>query len=247
MILETPKQSFNSFENIESANYRDKAILSNYKEFESCFLAFHPFLRIKKGHYNLIKFIPGKWPNKKSIIEHCDLLTWTEFLQLSNVSNYKKLNACLLYREAGTRYCDKNEYNKLENVFKNFSIYSSGADELPEIIENDVLNFLFKKGYTNLNISSDIEDERIIETTKLINSEIKLPHHPRISSIDSKYLIVVDFDCYFTYYFGTKNNIDELVREINLEGFYCNNETTESWWYEDVIDENKLDYWNKNS
>ena len=56
MIFETPIQSEGLYKLIEGAdNPRDWPIRKHYPGFESTFLLFHPFLRIKKGQ-NLIKF-----------------------------------------------------------------------------------------------------------------------------------------------------------------------------------------------
>jgi len=163
MILETPQQSFNVLDFMTSTNYRDRPVLTNYPEFECCFLALHPFMTIKPGHEDKIKFVPLQWPDKQAIEQHCNVVTWTEFLRLSGVSGYKKLNQVLLFREGvGVRYGNRREVEKAAKVLKSHSIISAQPHDLPEILENRILKYLLDIGYKQVVVSSNIDDPATI-------------------------------------------------------------------------------------
>lgn len=239
MTIETPKQSFSP--KIDSDFQGDRPILFNYPDYECCFIALNPFLKIKAGHNKDIKFIKGKWPDKNSIIEHCEKVTWTEFLNISGITDYKKLNETLLFREWAIRFCDKNEFEKLINTLDKTSIIAAQADSIPEILENDVLNYFLNIGYDKLIIESEMSIGLLnIKIKDIITQVNKLPHVPVIYTPDEKYRIIVSFDCFFTYYLGSKYNIDKLIETIDLEGFYCDKDTVERWSFEEISDDKKI-------
>ena len=58
--------------NPNDENWRNRPLKLNFKNYDECFLMFHPFLVIKENHDNEIKFETGNWASKKDIIEHCE-------------------------------------------------------------------------------------------------------------------------------------------------------------------------------
>src|SRR2546430_1609673 len=197
MIFETPQQSGEVLKNLYSKNYRDKPIIENFPGFEECFLAFHPFLIIKEGHAAQIHFQTGNWPSKQQIVDHCDRLSWSDFLKISGVSDYKKLDQALAFFHRAYRFGTKSEYQKLKKIVSDDScnIILPQVDNLPEIIENEIFKFLKQKGYSGIYIYSDIEEKKILSSIgNLISEERGLQSHVRIETPDSRILIAQDFD-----------------------------------------------------
>lgn len=86
MIHTTPQVSDASSDDARSI------IMENYPGFEDCFVWLHPFLKIKEGHDELIKFESTHWPNKFEIETHCVPITWSEILHLSGIQDLKALD-----------------------------------------------------------------------------------------------------------------------------------------------------------
>ncbi len=179
MIFETPQQSEEVLRGLHSNNYLDRPIKERFTGFESCFLAFHPFLLIKDGHEAQIHFQTGKWPSKTQIVEHCEKLSWSNFFRISEISDYKKLDQALGFFHRAYRLGNRNEYQKLKALV---------ADD------------------------------------------------------SSKILIAQDFDQRFTYFLGPSQLIEEAINYISLEGFYCDNQTCESWSFEVFPEDNRIDW-----
>ena len=242
-IVETPTQSEEVLKFIDSKNPWDWPIMKRYPGYEKCFLAFHPFLIVSEGGQN-IKIPYQRFPKKKEIVENYKRLKWNKFLEISKIKDIKALDDCLAFYHGARRFTDKNEFKKLINITENdnYAIIEAQVDCFPGILENDLLNFFIKKGYSQLYVYDDINDEKeLCDITKLFTRELNDIHHIRIETPDSKVLVVVDLDDRFTYFLGNEHNLIDLTKQLDLEGFYCDNLTASDWSYEIIEDSLKMD------
>lgn len=243
MVLETPSLSNEIKKNLNSKNCRDRPIKTNYPGFEACFVMFHPFLKIKEGHEFKIHFEADN--NKQQVIEHYDKLSWTSFLKLSGIRDYKSLDRALAFYHRAFRIGERNEFLKLKKMIEinRVDIIPPQVDKFPEILENEILMYLKKIGYKKLYFYSDIIKKNELKSIdEQLNSSERLIAHVRIETPDNEILVAQDFDQRFSYLFGNKTFIQEIVTELDLEGFYCDNETPESWSYE-IISEKETITW----
>jgi hypothetical protein len=247
MIYETPEISNDVKKYLDSDNYRDRPILKNYPNFPDCFVCFHPFLKIKEGHNDQIKFETGNWPNKSEIEKHCEAISWNEIIRLTGIYGIKSLDRALAFYHRAYRFAEKSEYKKLTNLLdkETSNIIPPQVDELPEIIENKLLRKLQTLGYNSVFVYSDIDDkDKLNLIDELITNPNGLRSHVRIETPDSKIIVAQDFDQRFTYILGEKPLLIDIIKSIDLEGFFCDQETPESWSYFEISEKNKMD-WDK--
>jgi|GEM_PF-1926615 hypothetical protein len=230
MIFETPIQSEGLCKLIKgSDNPRDWPIRKHYPGFESTFLMFHPFLRIKEGHEELIKFETDNWPEKKDILEHCDLIKWHEIINKYKIKDIGSLDRALAFYHCTTPYNDNDSYEKLLSALKDEMLIPPQVDNFPEILENKLLEYLSKGGIDNLFCYSDIDDvEQNFSVDELIKAD-GLTYHVRLENKEKHILIVQDFDQRFSYIFGKQDFVEKLVINLDLEGFYCDDKIIEAW------------------
>lgn len=245
MIYETPKISNDVRKYLDSDNYRDRPILKNYPSFQDCFVCFHPFLKIKDDHKDHIKFETGNWPNKSLIENHCDPISWGEIIRLTGIRDFKSLDRALAFYHRAYRFAERSEYRKLTTLLEKemSNIIAPQVDELPEIIENKLLRKLQTLGYDSVFIYSDIDDKDQLYAIKdLIADPNGLRSHVRIETPDSKIIVAQDFDQRFSYILAEKSLLTNVVESINLEGFFCDQETPESWSYYEISKRDKMDW-----
>jgi hypothetical protein len=248
MIIETPKQSDIVLKYLDSENKLDWPITKRYPGYEKCFLAFHPFLITKNDGDDIIsmKSYPNK-PDKKEIIKNYNKLTWTEFLKLSNIIGYKELDDVISFYHRARRNANKFEHEKFNDTIENdkLGIIAPDVDYLPEIIEDDLLNFILKKNYEKIYLIDEFTEEKILHNTNdLFKEELNKIHCIRINTPDNKLFIVEDYDRRFTYFLGDEILIKDLIIDLDLEGFYCDEFTTDVWSY-DIIPESVSLTWDQ--
>lgn len=209
------------------------SIRQHYAEYKATFVILHPFLKIKDG--SDIKFVTGKWPIKDEIVKNTTRLTWTEIVDEAQLNDINELDRLLAFLHCARRTADKDGWVKLMTVIDTNNYVVAQVDNYPEILTNPTLELLKSYGYDKVFHYSDISDERTsYDIQDLINEKNSLPEsHTRILTPDNKILFETDFDNRFTYLSSDRKTIGDIVERLDLEGFYCNDNTKSYWSYED--------------
>lgn len=95
----------------------DMPIKSYYQGiFDEVFIFFHPFIKPKLIDYE--QFEPGTYPGKNDIIEKCELVTWKEFLNISGIESFRKLDVGLHTRSIGLKkqYSDESTAQLIQDA-----------------------------------------------------------------------------------------------------------------------------------
>ncbi|HRG33961.1 MAG: DUF2711 family protein [Saprospiraceae bacterium] len=245
MIYNTPELSEEMIKSLSTQNYRDWPLMKRYPGYDECFVAFHPFLKIKNGHEEYIKFESYSRPNKFEIQKHCEPLSWLEIINLTGIIDIKSLDRALAFLHRAYSFGERTEYYKLIKLLvkDRLDILPAEVDDLPLIIKNKILHKLRSLDYDSVLIYSDFnEHKELINIDKLIENPIGLPTHVRIETPDEKILIVQDFDQRFAYFFSNKSTLYDIIESTNLEGFFCNEHTPESWSYYPILEPEKIDW-----
>lgn len=245
MIHNTPKLSEEVLQSLHSGKHRDLPILINYPGFNECFVALHPFLKIKTENNEHLNFESNKRPNKFEIVANYNPLTWQEVIKLTRIKDISSLDRALAFLHRAYSYVERTEYYKLMRLLlkDRLDILPAEVDEIPKIIENKLLYFIRSLGYDEVLVYFDISSNKeMVNIDKLISNEIVLPSQPRVETPDSKVLIATDFDQRFTYILSEKDILQKFIESVNLEGFFCNKKTPESWSYKIIQGEEKLDW-----
>jgi hypothetical protein len=227
MILETPIQA-ESVENDDFVSIRD-----DFPEYEATFIILHPFLKIKVG--SDITFESGKWPSKVEIIQHTTRLTWSDIVIQAQLKDIRELDRLLAFLHCAWKNADREGWIKLKTVLDLNNYIEAQVDRYPEILTNLTLELLKSYGYSNILLYSDITSTRTsYKIQDLIDSPRGLPEdNPRILTPDDRILFQTNFDMRFTYLSADRKTIDDIVRKLDLEGFYCNDSTKIYWSYEE--------------
>ena len=245
MIYNTPKLSEEVLQSLHSGKRRDLPILINFPGFNECFVALHPFLKIKTETNEHLNFKSNKRPDKFEIVANYNPLTWQDVITLTGIKDISSLDRALAFFHRAYAYVERTEYYKLMRLLlkERLDILPAEVDEIPKIIENKLLYFIMSLGYNELLVYSDIySNKEMVNIDRIISNQIVLPSQPRVETPDSKVLIATDFDQRFTYILGEKDILENFIESVNLEGFFCNKETPESWSYKIIQGEEKLDW-----
>lgn len=245
MIYKTPEISDDIKKYLQAGNYQSTSVLNFYSDFQDCFVCLHPFLKIKEGYAERIKFETGHWPDKVEIESYCEQISWNEIIRLTGMRDIKSLDRALAFYHRAYRFAERKEYEKLKRLIEKerLDIIPPQVDKLPEIIENKLLQKLQLLGYNNVFVYSDIQAKKQLTSIEEILSDRNgLPFHVRMETPDSQILVVQDFDQRFTYLLSNKTLLLDIVESLDLEGFFCEQDTPRSWSYYNIPDSEKMDW-----
>lgn len=198
--------------------------------FEEIFVFFHPFIRPKMMDFDL--FNPETYPGRNDIREHCEMVTWKQFLSLSGIKSYKQLDIGL--RTSILGLIDERQDVKTANIIQETCLKNRIAEPaegvLPEFIMNHLLRGIKAIGHSWIWLGDEFCTERkleniddLISDNNLIDGRISLFTH------DNKILITTHWDSHFSLLCSDKVTVESLVDSCRLEGFYCK-EDTEIYW-----------------
>jgi hypothetical protein len=64
----------------------------------------------------------------------------------------------------------------------------------------------------------------------LKNGSIPFPNRGTLLAPDASFLFTVDWDSFFTLFYGPQAFISESARKMDLEGFFASANTEHLWW-----------------
>jgi hypothetical protein len=213
----------------------DIPILKFYKNlFNSVFVSLNPFLRIKEtSKFTTDDFWNDEIENeeKTKVIENTNPIKWSEILVLSKLENINQIDIALRTGILGLKkeFENKDYLKELNRILEQNNMLSPSEGCIEEIQQNGILNAIAKLGYSTICIGTEFGD--LIETrniSELIDSGTSI-YGKNLYTEDKNILISVHWDSFQTYICSTKQNVERIVKEANLEGFYCG-EKTEIYW-----------------
>ena len=240
MVHPTPEQ-----DKIVERSGWPAAIRRAFKEFEVTFVILHPFMKIKPNCN--IEFETGDWPAKDQIIICTERIFWAEVISETGLGDICELDRLLAYFHCARKTADKAAWIKLRDFFARNYYIAAEVDYLPDILINNLMAAIKVSGYVSVHEYTEFNKLRLIHAIDdvIANKERAFWAQARIVTPDNQIKLATDFDQRFTYLSSTRNIVDKLIEEVNLEGFFCSETTRADWSYIEQT-ENLIDWAAKN-
>jgi hypothetical protein len=216
----------------------DKPILDFYKGyFDICYVVLHPFYRkVFADNYNEL----GNFRLTYPLIER---ITWSEIIKRTEIADIKKLALAITYDSCNSNYQSliKNEKEILLSFYESVDIVEPYwvEDRIPEDLIVLFFELLIKLGYTEIKVGDWIEDEyEKIEVIKLtqenkFENAVRFSNRNFILTPDNKYCLKLPYhDLPYTFLLTNEILANEIIAELNYEGFFANSKT-EVYWHLD--------------
>ena len=126
----------------------DAPIKDFYKGiYDEVFVFFHPFIKPISISYDL--FEPGTYPGKNDIIEKCEMITWKQFLSLSETESYNKLDIGLRTRIMGLKkqFANEETSKRIQDTCGKLQLIEPMEGLFPEFLMNKVLLSIKQEGH----------------------------------------------------------------------------------------------------
>ncbi|MGN7400001.1 DUF2711 family protein [Cytobacillus praedii] len=202
-----------------------------YKEvFEEIFVFYHPFIKPESIDYELFK--PDTYPNRNEIRENCVVVTWKQFLKLSGIESFRKLDVGLRTNINGLReeYQDENIAQMIKNTCRDKKIGEPTEGLFPYFIMDNLLKGIKALGHNWIWCGNEFATERKLTfIDDIITDNNLLDQCKNLFTNDHHLLITTHWDSHFSLLCSGKSTVEQLVNYCNLEGFYCTDQTEIYW------------------
>lgn len=211
----------------------DAPLIEAYgNRFESAFVILHPFVAVPEG---LSWKTARKYPSDGQILSVGAKRTWASVAAETGIGTCAKMNQALLtsIRSINDELCDIAACDALKSFVTSETVWMPAEGSFQPLLQDDFVDAFESAGHETLIFVPEfptIDPIKGIELAKLRTREAPFPDHGSLVSPDASFLFTVDWDSFFTLFYGPLDFVTDVVRRRGLEGFFAT-ATTDHFWF----------------
>jgi Protein of unknown function (DUF2711) len=200
--------------------------------FESVYVILHPFVSVPD---DLAWKATKQYPSDVQIAGSGAKCTWAHVAAKTGLGTCAKLNQALLtsIRSIKEELCDYAANDALQRFLESGSIWMPGEGRFEPLLQMDFLGAFEAAGQEDLIFVPEfpgVDAVRRVNVARLKSSEEPFPSRGTLTAADESFLFTVDWDSFFTLFYGPRTFVGDVVHRRNLEGFFATPTTEHSWF-----------------
>jgi len=200
--------------------------------FESACVILHPFVGVP-GH--LAWKTTKQYPSDEQIVSLGAKCTWAHVAAQTGLGTLAKLNQALLtsIRSFKDEFCDFTASDTLNGFLESTPVWMPGEGRFEPLLQNDFLAAFTTAGHDELVFVPEfpsVDPVQHIDIRKLATREVAFPSRGTLVAPDASFLLTVDWDSFFTLFYGSHAFLTQVASQRQLEGFFAT-PTTEHRWF----------------
>lgn len=200
--------------------------------FESVFVILHPFIRMPD---ELSWRAARRYPTGEQILCFGSKVAWMEVASETGLSNCAHVNQALLTATGAVaeHLCDPAGCDALESYVKNRSTWMPAAGMFEPLLYNDFLAAFEEGGAMELIFVPEFPKIDPVQTRSVADLKrrrLDFPDRGSLVAPDASFLFTVDWDSFFTLFYGSRAFVTKVARARNLEGFFAAPATEHGWF-----------------
>ena len=200
--------------------------------FESVYVILHPFVSVPD---NLAWKATKQYPDDDQILSVGAKYTWADVAGKARLGTCARLSQALLTSIASIDE-DLRDYaasSALTSFLESHPIWMPTEGRFEPLLQMDLLDAFEAAGCGELAFVPEfpaVDPVQRLSVQSLKRREIPFPTRGTITALDESFLLTVDWDSFFTLFYGPREFVTEVVRRNSLEGFFAT-PTTEHTWF----------------
>ena len=200
--------------------------------FESVFVILHPFVRVPA---ELSWKSSQSYPGDDQILAQGSKCAWAEVYERTGLNNCAKLNQALLASigSLSDELIDPEAFRLLQNYLRAETVWMPTEGRFEPLLQLDLLAGFQAAGCKKLiHVPELAAANEICEYTvdELRNRSAAFPSCGTLSPADGSFLFTVDWDSFFTLFYGPRDLIVQVARQQDLEGFFAYPKMEHFWF-----------------
>jgi hypothetical protein len=200
--------------------------------FESVFIILHPFVSLPD---NLSWKVTKKYPSDEQILSLGAKCSWAQVSAQSGLSTCAKLNHALLTSTGSIspELSDSTAATALQRFLQSAPVWMPVQGRFEPLLQMDFLDAFAAAGQEELIFVPEfpnVDPIQLLHVSRLRNRQDPFLSRGTLVAPDESFLLTVDWDSFFTLFYGPRAFVTEVARQQNLEGFFATT-TTEHFWF----------------
>ena len=200
--------------------------------FESTFVILHPFVRVPQS---LAWKTVQSYPDDRQILSEGRKCTWTEVYQQTGLDSCAKLNQALLASigSIGEYLTDNEGCKLLRQYLESEPVWMPTEGRFEPLLHMDLLAAFESSGRGKMIFVPefpDAEEVKEFDVQQLKQRAKPFPARGTLMPADASFLFTVDWDSFFTLFYGPREFVTEVARKRNLEGFFAYPKMEHFWF-----------------
>jgi len=200
--------------------------------FESVYIVLHPFVRVPDA---LAWAVTRQYPSDADLAAQGSKCRWAEAARGAGIRNCAAMSQALLTAIGSVEECLRDPAGALalQRLLQSAPIWMPTEGRFEPLLQADFLSAFEMAGHTEFLHVPEFPEQEPVETLQveaLAMRAKKMPERGTLLALDHSFLFTVDWDSFFTLFYGPRRFVSDVVKARNLEGFFAEKETEHFWF-----------------
>jgi hypothetical protein len=200
--------------------------------FESVFILLHPFVEVPQS---LSWSVTRQYPNDTQLLAHATKYPWAQVSEHTGLASCARINQALLTSigSLADHHADPHGRDTLQSFLETQPVWMPTEGRFEPLLRSDFLHiFLQTRADELIFVPEFPHSDPVVRLSLsgLINGEIPFPTCGTLLAPDGSFLFTVEWDSFFTLFYGPRTFIARAAQSFNLEGFFATPNTDHAWF-----------------
>lgn len=200
--------------------------------FECVFVVLHPFVRVPAA---MAWSATRQYPSDSEIAARGAKATWMEVAAATGLSTCARVNQALLTSigSLSDHLADPAAQNQMQRFLEAQPIWMPVEGRFEPLLKPDFLRVFAEAGAEEIVFVPEFPNSEPVTRLPLAGlreGAIPFPVRGTLLAPDHSFLFTVDWDSFFTLFYGARPFVERVAAALNLEGFFAT-PNTEHFWF----------------
>ena len=200
--------------------------------YESIYVILHPFVSVPD---ELAWKATKQYLGDEQILNAGAKFSWAQVASKTELGTSARVNQALL-TSIGSIDEDLRDYaasGALKSFLESEPVWMPGEGRFEPLLQMDFLDAFEVAGRGELIYVPEFPGADAVQrlaVRRLRDREGTFPSRGTLAALDESFLLTVDWDSFFTLFYGPRELVSEVVRRSNVEGFFATPTTEHAWF-----------------
>jgi hypothetical protein len=213
-------------------SYGEPLVQAYGGRFEAVFVVLHPFVRVPQ---ELAWSVTRQYPDDAQTAAAGTKCKWSEIAAEVGLTSCAQMNLALLTSTGAIagELADPYGRDVLRQFLENRPVWMPREGRFEPLLQPDFLQVFREAGAEKLVFVPEFPNSDPVmrlSIAGLSDGTIPFPTCGTLVAPDASFLLTVDWDSFFTLFYGQRAFVADAARRMKLEGFFATANTDHAWW-----------------